>query len=429
MTSSAGAVAGWSPPPREPWVERLNALGRNLGDEGQSLVPLDEATLLAGARAATGLDDFGDDWFRAPLAKLLGSLESEARLTLLGRLFARSEIQRILQNRLRIEDWIRTHPEVLAERVEAPIFVTGLGRSGTTLLHELLMQDPSNRVPLLWETFFSVPPPEPASWLTDPRAAAAELEITLMDAAVPALTGMHENAGDLPTECIFLFAHQFATDMFTGEFFVPSYTLWLHGQDPAPLYAYHRRLLQLLQTRHPGQWVLKAPSHLGQLPALFREYPDARVVITHRDPLRVIGSLCNLMAALHWMRSDHVDYGAIVRAMSFGFPFLCERVMKQRDAGEVPDERVADLLYRDLVRDPIGSVRSLYARWGRTLSAEAERRMRVFLEDRRHARRAAHDYAFETTGLDREAEREKYAAYLERYGVPAEVEGRELPAG
>ena len=110
---------------------------------------------------------------------------------------------------------------MLAERIEAPIFVTGLGRSGTTLLHELLMQDPANRVPLLWETFASVPPPEPASWLTDPRAAAADLEITLMDAAVPAMTGMHENAGDLPTECIFLFAHQLATDMFTGEFHVP----------------------------------------------------------------------------------------------------------------------------------------------------------------------------------------------------------------
>jgi len=354
----------WVPPPREPWVERLNALGRNLGDDGKSLVPLDEASVLAAARAATGLDDFGDDWFRAPLAKLLGALESEARLTLLGRLFARSEIQRVLQNRLRAEAWIRAHPTVLSERIEAPIFVTGLGRSGTTLLHELLMQDPANRVPLLWETFFSIPPPEPASWLTDPRAAAAELEITLMDAAVPAMTGMHENAGDLPTECIFLFAHQLATDMFTGESHVPSYTLWLHGQDLAPLYAYHRRLLQLLQSRHRGQWVLKAPSHVGQLPALFREYPDAQVVITHRDPLRVIGSLCNLMAALHWMRSDHVDYDAIVRAMSFGFPFLCERVMKQRDAGEVPNERIADVLYRDLVRDPIGTVRALYARWG-----------------------------------------------------------------
>jgi hypothetical protein len=412
----------WTPPEREPWVERLNALGRNLGDDGKSLVALDEATVLAAARAATGLDDFGDDWFRAPLAKLLAALESEARLTLLGRLFARSEIQRILQNRLRVEDWIRGHPEVLRERVEAPIFVTGLGRSGTTLLHELLMQDPANRVPLLWETFFSVPPPEPTTYPDDPRAAAADLEITLMDAAVPALTGMHENAGDLPTECIFLFAHQLATDMFTGEFHVPSYTLWLHGQDLGPLYAYHRRLLQLLQSRHRGEhWVLKAPSHLGQLPALFREYPDARVVITHRDPLRVIGSLCNLMAALHWMRSDHVDYDAIVRAMSFGFPFLCERVMKQRDAGELPEGRIVDVLYHDLVREPIATLDALYRRLGRTLSAEAEARMRAFLDERRHTKRAAHEYAFETTGLDRDAERAKYAAYLARYGVPAEV--------
>jgi len=412
----------WRPPPREAWVERLNALGRNLGDEGRSLVALDEASVLSAARRTTGLDDFGDDWFRAPLAKLLGALEDEARLTLLGRLFARSEIQRILQNRLRVEAWIRAHPALLDERIEAPLFVTGLGRSGTTLLHELLMQDPANRVPLLWETFFSVPPPEAAAHASDPRAAAADLEITLMDAAVPAMTGMHENAGDLPTECIFLFAHQLATDMFTGEFHVPSYTLWLHAQDLAPVYAYHRRLLQLLQSRHRGErWVLKAPSHLGQLPTLFRAYPDARVVITHRDPLRVLGSLCNLMAALHWMRSDHVDYDAIVRAMSFGFPFLCERVMKQRDAGEVPADRIVDVLYRDLVREPLATVDALYRRLGRALPAEAEARMRAFLEERRRAPRGAHEYAFETTGLDRHAERAKYAAYLERHGIPAEV--------
>jgi len=412
----------WTPPPREPWVEHLNALGKNLGDDGRSLVPLDPATVLAAAQQATGLDDFGDDWFRSALAKLLAALEDEARLTLLGRLFARSEIQRVLQNRLRVEHWIREHPEVLEGRIEAPIFVTGLGRSGTTFLHELLMHDPANRVPLLWECFYSIPPPEPATYLTDPRVRASELEITLMDAAIPAMTGMHENAGDLPTECIFLFAHQLATDMFTGEFHVPSYTLWLHTQDPAPLYAYHRRLLQLLQSRHRGErWVLKAPSHLGQLPALFRAYPDAHVVITHRDPLRVIGSLCNLMAALHWMRSDHVDYDAIVRAMSFGFPFLCERVMQQRDAGELPEGRVHDVLYRDLVREPIESVRTLYAGFGRALSQGAEARMRAFLDERRSAKRGAHDYAFETTGLDRDSERKKYAAYLERYGIPSEA--------
>jgi hypothetical protein len=107
--------------------------------------------------------------------------------------------------------------------------------------------------------------------------------------------------------------------------------------------------------------------------------------------------------------------------MSFGFPFLCERVMKQRDAGELPAERITDVLYRDLVREPIATLDALYRRLGRSLSAEAEARMRTFLEDRRHAKRSPHEYAFESTGLDRATERAKYAAYLERYGIPAEV--------
>jgi hypothetical protein len=121
------------------------------------------------------------------------------------------------------------------------------------------------------------------------------------------------------------------------------------------------------------------------------------------------------------MRSDHVDYDAIVRAMSLGFPFLCERVMKQRDAGELPEDRITDVLYGDLVREPLETVARLYAQLGLSLSAEAEARMRQFVEDRRHARRGGHEYAFETTGLERETERARYAAYLERYGIAAEV--------
>lgn len=412
----------WSPPPKEPWVDRLNQLGRTLGDAGRGLVALDEATLLAAARAATGEDDFGDGWFREPLRVLLAALEEEAELTLLGRIFARSEVQRLLQNRLRIEGWWRAHPELREERIEAPVFVTGLGRSGTTLLHELLAEDPAHRVPMLWELFDSVPPPETATYFSDPRIRAADLEITLMDAAIPAVTGMHENAGDLPTECIFLFAHQLATDMFTGEFRVPSYTMWLSRADAAPRYAYHRRILQLLQSRHRGErWALKAPSHLSDLPALFATYPDARVVITHRDPLRVVGSLCNLMATLHAMRSDRVDYAAMVLAMSFGLPMLCERVTKLRDEGGVPEDRIDDVRYADLVADPIGTVRSLYARWGRKLQADVEQRMRRHLEDRRARPHGTHEYAFETTGLDLATERAKVAAYQARYDVPSEV--------
>jgi hypothetical protein len=404
----------WAPPARAPWVERLNALGANLGETGQrTLVALEPEALLAAAREATGLADYGDGAFLEGLSVLTRALEDEASLTLLGRLLARGELQRILQNRLRVEHWIRAHPEVERERVEAPLFVTGLGRAGTTFLHELLAQDPENRVPLLWELFDSVPPPEPATHATDPRAAAANLEITLMDAAVPAFTAMHENAGQLPTECIFVFAHELATDLFTGEFHVPSYTLWLARRDLVPVYRAHRRFLALLQSRHRGaRWVLKAPSHLGSLPELFAAYPDARVVILHRDPLRVIGSLANLIGTLRWMRSDAVDYEGIVRALALGFPLLLERMMRQRDEGRVPEAAIVDLAYRDLVADPLAAVASLYERLGLRLSAEAAGRMRASL-----ARpRATHDYFLADTGLDPDRERPKYAAYLARHG-------------
>jgi hypothetical protein len=324
----------------------------------------------------------------------------------------------VLQNRLRVEHWIREHPEVLREHVEAPLFVTGLGRAGTTWLHELLARDPENRAPLLWELFDSVPPPEPATHERDPRAAAADREITLMDAAVPAFTAMHENAGHLPTECIFAFAHEFATDLFTGELRVPSYTLWLARRDLAPVYAAHRRMLQLLQSRHRGaRWVLKAPSHLSSLPALFAVYPDARVVILHRDPLPVIGSLASLMATLQWMRSDAVDYPGIVRALSLGFPLLLERVSRQRDLGELPAGQVIDLVYRDLVAAPIETIEALYRRLGLRLAPAAAERMRAWLARPRER----HAYALSDTGLDLATERARYAAYQSRYRVPSEL--------
>lgn len=412
----------WISRERPAWVERINALGENLGDHGRSLIPLDVEDLLLKATQGTGLENYGDSWFREPLGVFVDALNGEAELTLLGRLLARSEIQRILQNRLRIEDHLRQNPELLSSPVEEPIFVTGLGRSGTTLLHELLALDTAHRVPLLWEMMYSVPPPEPTTYLSDPRVKAAHKEITLMDAIDPAFSGMHENAGHLPSECIFIFAHQFATDMWVGTYPVPGYTQWLSGVDLRPIYDYHLRFLQLLQSRQRGErWVMKAPSHLSSLPLLFQTYPDAQVVITHRDPLKVIASLTNLMATLQWMRSRKVDYEGIVAAMAFGLGYLLERSTNERDTGKVPADQITDIRYTDLVRDPLGTVRSLYESWERELSGETADRILNYIRNRHQGREALHDYAFSDTGLDLEAERTRHAAYQERFGVESEV--------
>ncbi len=412
----------WTAPDHQPWVDKLNALGENMGDDGASLVSLEDEVLIDAAVANTGLDDFADDWWCEPFAVLLKSLRDEADLTLCGRLLARSELQRLLQQRLRLIDAWSGDPPMLDQPVTAPVFVTGLGRSGTTWLHELLSLDPANRVPMLWEAMYPVPPPEGASYDTDPRIAAADREITVMDEMIPAFTAMHENRGNLPTECIFIFAHQFVTDMFLGEFNIPSYAIWQSGIDKGPLYAFHRRVLQLLQSRHGGdRWVLKAPSHLSQLATLFATYPDARVVITHRDPLKVVGSLADLMATLHSMRTRHVDYDAIVALIAVGTTMQLDDITVARDAGHLPGDQIDDVLYGDLVSDPIGCVTRLYDRWGLELSSAFAGRLEAAVADRTQHRHGAHEYRFADTGLDLATERARVTPYQHRYGVPSEV--------
>ena len=202
---------GWTATPQATWVDRFNALGENLGARAMAgMISLQEPEILRAAQDATGLSDFGDDGFRDGLGRLLRALEQEAELSFLGRLLARQEVQRILQTRLEVQDTLRTCPEIRLESVEEPVFITGLARTGTTFLHEILTQDPRNRVPMLWETMYPSPPPETATFRTDPRIERADREIRIMDEIVPSFPSMHENAGDLPTECIFLLAQEFA---------------------------------------------------------------------------------------------------------------------------------------------------------------------------------------------------------------------------
>jgi hypothetical protein len=393
------------------------SLGRGLGDDGRSVVSLRPEDLRAATVVTTGLDDFGDSWWEEPFERLCGSLDGEARLHLPGRLRARGELQLVLQNRVRMVDLWKREPAVLRADVHAPIVVTGLGRSGTTLLHELLACDSDNRPPLLWELLHSVP-------YDDASGDRCDDEIRLMDEMVPAFTAMHENGGRLPTECIFAFAHQFSSDMYTGEYNVSAYTMWRSGQDQGPIYDWHKRHLQTLQwvTERPTtRWVVKAPSHLSALPLLFATYPDARVVITHRDPLRVIGSLADLMATLHYMHSDHVDHAVLVEFMAMGLEHQMDHVAAERDAGTVPTDRISDVVYRDLVTDPEGVIERLYAGWDLPVSDAFRAALTAYLAARHTGRASGHDYSFADTGLDLATHRALLQPYQDRYGVPSEV--------
>jgi hypothetical protein len=309
-------------------------------------VRLDPDELLEEAQRSTGLRDFGGDAFLEPYRIFLRACESEAKLHALGRLLVRGDVLTWLENRLRLHEARRRDPSIAAQRIECPIFITGLPRTGTTILHELLMQDPDNRVPLHWEVRRPCPAPETATYATDPRIAETEAEIQLWNQIVPEYKAMHELGARIPVEDIQITPPSFVSDELMGRHVVPSYAAWYAGADKGAAFAYHRLFLQHLQSRHAGKrWVLKSPSWLGLLPVLFGEYPDARVVITHRDPLKVLPSVVSILYSTAFVRSDAVD-----AAMFKGWfsPETCRALLDAmcafRDSGAVAPAQICEVL-------------------------------------------------------------------------------------
>jgi hypothetical protein len=336
---------------------------------------------------------------------------------------SRSDCLNWLENRLRLADARRRDPAIAAERVEKPLFITGLPRTGTSILHELLAQDPASRAPLHWEVRFPCPAPEAASRETDPRIERAERQIRLWNEIVPEYATMHELGARIPVECVQLTAHEFVSEELLGRYQAPSYAAYYAKADLVPAYRFHRAMLQHLQSRcRRERWVLKAPSHLPALDTLFAVYPDARVVVTHRDPLRILPSVASILYSTMWVRSDEVDVQALLGWFTGETcAALVERMLAFRASGRVDARLFHDVRYADLVKEPIPTIAGIYDHFGMALSAEAERRMREYLASKPQGRHGEHRYEFEHTGFDLAAERERFRPYRERFGLPSEA--------
>lgn len=393
--------------------------GAGLINRGDSpFVMLDPERLIADARQRTHLEDFGPPVLDEPLRRLVTSYDREAGLTFIGRIAARQDMLRLLENRLLMCADRRRHPEIAAQAVRRPIFVTGLPRTGTTLLHGLLAQDPGNRVPFTWESMFPSPPPQRAHRKDDPRLAWAERQIRWFHRLNPDFRRIHALDARLPDECLIITSHSFMSFQFQTSHRVPSYQAWLETQNLHECYAAHRRFLQHLQWRSPGErWVLKAPAHLFGFRAMFEVYPDAGVVMTHRNPLEVVASLASLHTTLRSTFSDDIDPIATGAEATHRWAEGLARAQRERDGGCAPPDRFLDVRYTDLLRDPIASVRRVYDYFALPWSESVETRMRRFLADHPKNKYGEHRYTLEEFGLNREEEAERYRAYRERYDL------------
>jgi hypothetical protein len=384
--------------------------------------PFDEEGLLEEARRRTGLREFGGSGFLAGLRVLLRSLRDEAFLHASGEAAVREDLLRLLGNRLQMAAVFEAHPEITARRVQRPLFVVGLPRTGSSILHELLAQDPGNRAPMTWEVKHPCPPPELATFHSDPRIAAVDAELAQMDGLIPEFKKMHPQAAELPQECLNMTTHEFASSFFSVSYRVPGYQAWLDAADAAPVYAAHHRQLQLLHWRcGPSRWVLKSSSHLWSLGALRAEYPDACIVQTHRDPLKVLASFTSLVTTLRRLYSDRVDAREIAEQQAAFLANGLGRAMAFRDGANLPPEQVIDLHFAAFIRDPVGEIAGIYRHFGRELSAEAAQRMRAFLAENPGDKHGAHRYRFADTALDLATERRRFHAYQERFGIASEA--------
>jgi len=400
----------------------MNAFGRGLRRLGLPLLPLEAEGLMAAARRRTNLDDFGEAGFQEGFEQLLESLEEEAALHPLGRAIVRGELRRNLETRLRLVDVHRRHPEIADGAVRRPIVIVGMGRTGTSILHELMALDPANRVPLSWEVEEPLPPPERASYESDPRIERTQRTLDRSEQLIPDFKRMHRMGARLPQECVRITSLEFASMLFVATWRVPAYTRWLLTRaDMGSAYATHRRMLQLLQWRCPAErWVLKSPGHLWCLDALVREYPDACLVQTHRDPLKVLSSLTSLEVVLRAMASDRLDASEIAREWSDWNVLAYERSVDFRERGGLPPSQVVDVQFGEFMSDPLAATRRIYAHFGLELRPEVEARMRAYLASNPEDRDGRHVHHFADTGLDPGDERARVKRYQEYFDVPSE---------
>jgi hypothetical protein len=322
-----------------------------------------------------------------------------------------------MANRMKIEAELAAHPELLDRPIEKPLFVFGLPRTGTTLMINLIASDPARRSFLRWEGIDPMPPARPEELRAGPRYETARAQGEMAKQHMPHIAAIHWEDPDSPTECQFLMTPSFCSQVYESQADVPSYRQWfMHEADYMPAFRFHKRTLQALQHHVGGRWTLKNPWHPLFLDALHETYPDARMVMTHRDPADVLGSACSLIKYVRAIYSDHVDLEGIGRSFIDTFETMIERSALYREKHGY--DAIYDVQYADTVRDPMGTVRGIYDHFGEPLTPGAEAAMEKYMADNPKGKHGKHEYSLEEYGLSRAMVHERFASYIAAHDIP-----------
>jgi hypothetical protein len=379
---------------------------------------LDVDRIEGAARAQSGLDDTGGDHYREGLERLVAAMNDEGGLTEMGEAMQHARLTALLAERLGVEETYRLHPQIDDQEIGGPVFVIGLPRTGTTALSQLVAADPQFRSLRLWESGSPVPPPETATEHTDPRIAVAEGNLALMNEAFPLMQTMHHTEATTATECQDLMGMSFRTVHFDGFARVPSYLEWVIDTDMKPTYRYHRRVLRLLQWHCPPTlWHLKTPVHMFALDALVEAYPNARFLWSHRDPVKVLGSVCSLIHYTRSWSSDRDDSVELGSEQLDRWWLAIQRAMDFRE--RLGDDRFADVTFAELQTDPLEALEKGLARIGIPFDDRSRASVTEWAGSHEPGAHGSHSYEVSDFGLDPDRIRERFAPYYAVFDIEA----------
>ena len=396
-------------------IKLLNAVGPLLGLTRK----LSADALLKSARNKAGLNDFGDEWFIEPLSILVDSINKEAHLTALGMLIQKGRLVDALVTRLRIEALYKQHPEILDIDLGKLLIIAGLQRTGTTTLHRLLAADPDMRSLASWEAQFPVPLPGEKTGEPTGRMKKTHFMEKGLAYLSPEFFAIHPVEHDAPEEDILLLDLSFMSQTPEAIMHVPSYAAWLEKADSTPAYEYLKKVLKVLHWQRPAKnWVLKTPHHMEYLETLVKVFPEAKIIQTHRDPQKTMGSFCSMVAHGRGIFSDDVDAMEVANHWTRKVDRMIRHTLQARE--KMPAGQSIDVSYYDIIKDPLNEIKRIYAMAGIEFTPAVEAQVKATMAANKQHRYGRHVYHLESFGLTKASIDEQFGYYREKHQIPHE---------